>query len=84
MVIQVPDDAIDHFHFEVWTKEEYTLYWEWCEAWYHPDFNWETDLTPVGEDILAKAERIGPPPDWTRHADSPEDEVTTDSDGFLW
>lgn len=62
---------------EVWSIEEINLYEEWTEAWFHPDFNWETDLTPVGEDILSKAERIGPPP-------SLDDEYIWSQDTFEW
>lgn len=60
------ENAIDKFTNEIWTQEEADIYWEWAAVWIDPDFDWENELTPVGEDILAKAERIGPPPEYTR------------------
>lgn len=55
---------------EVWSVEEIALYEEWQEAWNHPDFDWDLDLDSTGEEILSKAERIGPPPSLDEYLES--------------
>lgn len=72
-------DALDKFSFEVWSQEEANLYWEWCDVWYEQDFDWENELTPDGEEVLNKAERIGPPED----PEHPTD-YTESPDTFQW